>query len=755
MNNTAKKLTAKEITEEFNSLQNGNDLLRVFLITGATDISKSSEMLRAWSKNSTGAEKEKHEKALKTLQAIEHRRVELTAIMYGIDMGEQTIDVPANEIIEDTTKDDGKVLVMLPTASDIIKRVEAIFADKNNKNPKSDAFKLMNTTFGVGKVLDDKGNSVTFTKEEISRTIKEIANPATETTPVVEQTVVEQTTTEEPKEKSEPFGFGTIYNAIKDVVEAGANFDEVKAFTKNFILGKHISGKADKKITFFVEDEAKFEDYWERILSGIVNSIIKSKTTLADAANAKNTAKEQIEQEVIPFLQEQDKDDTVSSFAKVTQKINGIYSKLGINMGLSKSLEKAQELAQKYAPNLLARNKKVPVEEILGTKKEESTDIYDDSHNIKESNKDLWAKVKDYSTLEQIFSEASALVKDGNWKDALNMCILLITDPNTKVKEKWDSAQVKQWFNTNVLSLKDSNKVEESPKPVEQKPTTVIGPVPVKGSIDSKERAVRMLNDVSLWKDKYEFTTFEIPTDNVEGSMLIQVVNADLDKEKDLLITPANMEAYISKMRDLFVETPNNYPIVKTDITNNLAKVYNLTSAEVKRIVNGLKRQADEIRKQNKISKKYEQLVSKETEQAETTTENEEVQSTETPFQESSPQETNENQQENVEQTQESTTPTENAPTEEHSNSNNTEGFEEILKASNKLNYQKAVYDKIMSYPNEEEGVKAVFNAINPVRKNKRYKKNQINSYKMVKDDEFLASLHKILRLGKEAQKSK
>ena len=97
-------------------------------------------------------------------------------------------------------------------------------------------------------------------------------------------------------------------------------------------------------------------------------------------------------------------------FASVTKKIRDIYNKLGFNKNLKDSMFKAQEIAVTAAPNLLKRNKEVnksniptvniadktviePTQDVkMDTNA--SVEIYDDTHNIKESDKNYGLKLK-------------------------------------------------------------------------------------------------------------------------------------------------------------------------------------------------------------------------------------------------------------------------------------------------------------------------------------------------------------------------
>ena len=85
MENTARALTAQAVIEDFKSI-GASELLKVFLVTGATDISKSYEFVKGLLRNATSdAEKASYNNALKALANIELKRITLTSIVYGVD----------------------------------------------------------------------------------------------------------------------------------------------------------------------------------------------------------------------------------------------------------------------------------------------------------------------------------------------------------------------------------------------------------------------------------------------------------------------------------------------------------------------------------------------------------------------------------------------------------------------------------------------------------------------------------------------
>jgi hypothetical protein len=752
MQNTAQKLSSKEILENIKEAHGSLDLLKVFLITGATDISKSYELIRAWHKNAMNdTDKANFSSAMKSLQAIELKRVELTTLIYGIDDGNTIIDVPHEE---ETHEEVAKVILMLPRLDDTLDKIrKAIKESQNIEKTKQEAFEELKTTVGQGKVMSTEGVPVTWDNDHINQFI---------------DTVVENNKPAEPKTES-AFGFKTVYDHITEMVKNGIKEDAIKQSLKTLLVDKVISTSPTD--TFLIKGEKGFEDYYSRILSALITSGIKDYEAKNNTVNKGEAVEKEIAETVIPALKEMDKDEKQSSFVTITKMIRSIYQKFGFNRDLSTSLLKAQELAETTAPNLLKRNKEgkkgnistieLPPKQTV----EPPVEIYDDSHNIKESNKELYAEVEKYQYLQEIFDKAVELVKKNNWRDALSMCIILISsgkikstvgEPDKETFIQWDTDQIKSWYYTVVeASVKTSTPetVDTVATEVKETPTPEIktGPAVVAGTIDTREIVTRLLKDDAPYKDKYGFKTFTIKNDRGRiGNLIIQIVDATPEQEPELLVTEANLTKFLDEMRDHLVVKRNEQPWVKSTIFTKLSKFYDVTGSECKGITGALVNEADAIRRANKALRKAEESKATDaTEETpvETKQESEVVAS---PPVERVPiidAETDLKEE----------TVTETTSTEDTVNSNDDlyVGYDDILKAKTKYDLHKAIYAKASENEKHEDGIKAIFEVINVARKDNRYKKSQIRNWKPTPPAELLSSITKIVEKGIELANTK
>lgn len=786
---SAHKLSASEVVKEFQQAHNNLDLLRVFLITGTSDISRTYEFITKLHKNTSNqADKAKYTKALRILENIELRRIELTSVIYNV--GDVNLpDITESTVIVEEVKDN--TIVMLPSLDDILLRVKTMLTSggdvvETNKG----AFELLKSTVGQGKATDAEGKSVSWDNEKINEFIYLINNEPTEAT------------TTETKVEAESIFFKVAYDQVLAMIEEGKQATEIKDFLKSFLIGKVIKGSAPEN-DYFIKDEAIFEDYYTRMVENVVIYGITSynkKNELATEGTSSKT--EQIEKEITEvattMIQDLEKDTTQKSLSPVARVIRDTYKKLGLSMNLRDAYFKARELAEKISPNFFNKTKeseKDSIQTAPPTEKVEEkavVEIYDDSHNIKESNKELWAEVEKYEYLNQLFTKAVELSKKGFWKDALSMSTILISSGQIKETEsseetlKWDIDQIKLWFNNiveNAAKTSEETKVEEKIEQTEA--TAVQGPVPQINSIDSKAPATRLLKDSSLWKETYSFKSFPIKVSRRHGgSMSFEIVDATKEQEKDLLIIEENMTAFLDDLRNQLVVRRNDQPKVKETLSSRLSAFYEITNTEVRAIIENLLEEADALRRAAKNEAKKGHFANNKTSETPTTPKVEvptvetpvvEVPKVETPVIEekseeavqSPPAETApvEETKENESQTQ-STESSENEASENtteenagnepgNSNEDSYEGFEDIIKAKDKLGFHKAVFSKINEYKSSEEGIKAVFDVVNTARKNSRYKKSFVRNYKPANDVDLLSMINKVYTTGVEQNKNK
>jgi hypothetical protein len=858
MENTARKMSADEVVKTFQEAHGNLDLLRVFVITGATDISKSHEMISKWGKNAHGEEKAKWEQALATLQAIELKRIEYTAALYQVDQ-------PEIKAIE-ADETEGKTVLMFPTVEVVLERVQKIFDNsKDMKKAIASATKVLNETVGQGKAVDEKGNPETWDEKKIADRVGTFA--AVKETPVAEVPPAKTEKTKEDK-KTEKIEFQTLYDMSDKMVKEGKSADEIKIALMQFTYKKVI---ADKAGDIFVRNEQVFNDYYGKILKVTVEAgaSIKAAEKL-NFNDANKLIEEKIEKEVKPFLEHLDKDEKESSPAKATKLLVGIYKNLGRNKSLQDGLNEVIKLAEKWAPGLVARyrdsNKStVPVDNTAATViEDEKPDIYDDSHNVKESNKVLWAEVEAYTMMDELFNKSVELCKAGTWKDALSMCIILIT--TGKIKEtadakdplQWNEAQIKEWFHANILGSLKTGDATGDEKPADtEKPAAQQGPVPQAGSIDkTSEKVVRLMHPEirDRFKGKYETSTCTIPIiHHSEPSLSVEVLVTTPEQEKEFIGTEANLTKFIDELRDQIVLNRNaaNKDMRKR-LQIALKQVYEITNSETKNILDAIIKEADAIRRENKKNSKpadtnapeaetaddeegsvwYDKLEVGETieetvngkkvpmadgactitdpsgkefgvevkdgkiisvepfsdataqaegnppaaesaapestteETASTTLEatasdtpaeqvSSDMAKTETSPLPETPVDTKKSEGEKKPKetdSKEQNTATESTAGEGSTNGNNAkrfEGFEDILKAKQKLDFNKAISVKVATYADEDEGIKSVFDMLKDALKSTYYKKGFHRNYKNSPDVDLLATVKGAVEKGK------
>jgi len=753
MENTAQKLTSAQVLQGIKESHGNLDLLRVFLITGATDISKSYELVKSWSKAPmiSSVDKANFDNALKTLQAIELKRVELTSIIYGIDINIQK------------EEEGGKTILMLPPLDETLDKVRDMFKDCLDVNKTKDmAFMELKATVGEGKVMNSEKAIVTWDDNHINQFI---------------ETVIGSSENLKKEKSSIVIGFKTVYNNIADMIKTGWGEPQIKTSLKTLLIDNIVANSETDQ--FLIKGEKGFEDYYNRILCILILTSITDRDKKLAEGDKETKAAEQIKTEVIPALKELDKDTTQSSFAGVTKMLKRIYESLGFrDKSLGDSLAKVQELATEVAPNLLNRYKGSKKNNIPTnvTKLEGGIEIYDDTHNIKESNKVLYAEVENYTTMEQIFEKATELTKTGNWKDALSMCIILISSgkitngKDLKEKVMWDTDEIKAWFHDEVDKAIDptiQKTVDVKAEIIKEEiiPETALiepklGPAVVVGTLDPKEPVVRILKDPSLWKDKYKFKTFRIERNHSRDRFIdFEIIDATPEKEPELLITETNMTAFIDSMRDHLVTKRNEYPWVKDKIFSTLSKFYEIIGAEAKGITGNLVEKADVIRKADKVTKRAEEKAIKDSNDEIEIEKKEVVVSPPADSPKKSVGETaNTVPKENPPQDK----VTENTVGEPSTNSNDKtvlpvttnkdsyDGYEDVLKAKTKTDYHIEIYRKICESTNIEDGIKAMFEVINTARKEGRYKNFQVHNWKGVPQADLLGNIKKIVAKGSE-----
>lgn len=836
--NTAKKLSASEVINNFKNDHSTLDLLKVFLITGATDISKSYELISKWHRNSSNSiDKAKFKHALDMLENIELKRVELTSAIYNVS--EPVIDIKAEE-----DEPEAKTFQMLPKLDETLERVRNLLTKGSfSSDSYKEAMAILNSTVKEGKVVNNNNEPETWDTDKINVFLDSIEN--------------ENKNQKSDKKETKKIGFKGLSLYIESLVGLDKSEQEIKDSTEKFITGAIITSKGGDT---FIKDKEVFEDYWNRALHALLKCAVENKNNSKSTNKTEKAIEDKIESDIKPLLSKLDKDVKETSLAKATKALKEIYTKNGFNINLREAMGKIESIAEKIAPNLLKRrqtttNNSLPVDKTVkndSDNKNEKVDIYDDSHNIQESNKELWESVKSYTLLDQLYNKSLELIKENKWKDALSMCILLISSGFIKENESsetvilWENNQIKDWFYNIIMNSKQEDKkvsTNETKKDnTEVKSNT--GIVPTANSIETatvngveKTSNVKLLKPESakIWKHNYKSRSIDIPVEHYSSeSISFEIIDVTDNKHPDLFITEDNMVNFLFSQRDILVNKRNNVPNARKLVKQKFSEYYDISYGEVKSIVESLTKQADEIRRNTKKDKsnnakqsnasitesKLDIIFPENGKEGETyydelkvgnpifemkdskwiqlengewiiseneidhyiTVENGIIRSIKK-AEEISKEESKEEKDKIEDSTEtviaskeESTIPLENSPTENKnakSEKNDTptkstvgepstdsnddisyDGFEDIIKSHNKLNYDKAVFAKVNSYPDKKEGIKNVFMVIDKLRKDSHYKKSFARNYKNTDTKDLLSGIHKIVENGEKIAKN-
>lgn len=832
MNNTAK--LSNTIVNEFQEAHKTTEFLRNFLITSASDAGKTYEMLDKFRKYASEENKVKFTNAIKLLEDITIRRVEITANVF----------LPGDYENLPEVEEPKKVIQMYISLEDVLQKVQKIMLDNPTSTSRKEAYEELKLTVGNNnKVKDSNGKIVLWDNAKINAHLDLLDKESKKDSPKEEKN--------EKTPEHARIGFKTILGFAEDMVKNNKDENVVKNAIKKYIIGKIVT--SDSINTFIVNDDV-FENFYKNAIEAYVKNLIINLEKKEDNKTIESkleTVEKKIEEEVKPMLEELEKANEKFSLSKATKHTKNIYVSSGIMKTLSDSLLKVLELAKKYTPNLYSKYKdstkdNKPIEPI-----KDKVEIFDNSYNVSEANKPLWKEVENYTDFTELFNKADKLTKAGNWKDALSMCIILISSGKIKEKKEdketiqWTEDQIKNWFYTNILKetvvTETSAKAEEKTEiKVEEKTTEtepVVGPVAKAGFTANVEQGqtTKLIKDLFIPKDKnYSFKSIEVPTTHHVNKMIsFQVVDATIEQEPKLLVTEINFTNFLNSLHYKLVKTGNNFPVVKQELRRILKEYYTIQDSEIKHILMYMSSEAHEIRKKEIANKKSSSEnpqakaeetntvndISKDEEgtlyfksltvgepifekkdgkkvrmQDETVSTNvsenmlvditivkgvitqisepylekeeEEEKETETIAKESNSPLVEKVEEEKTEKEVKSqdTTHTEATVGESSINSNKEEkehstdpykGFEDIVQAKDKLSAHKAIFAKINEFSDIKEGTTTVFDVINKLRKDGRYKKSFVRNWKTANETDLRKVIDNIVTNGLEIAKRK
>lgn len=655
MNNLAKKFeTPKEVVDLFTEEYKSIDLLKMFLLTSANDVSKALEMLRQWEKNATGSDLVAMRKATATLKQIILKRIELTAIMYGVadstvpadttadttqeqsEQGEPTkiLPVPMANIIDRAKKYLQEAKTQIENTQDITDEI----AGKLQSEAFASAFHLMKETLGAANYLaaDGKKSKKVWTSEEISDMLDQIAQ---------EYFKVDNSNLDKVEETTETteFTYNDIAAIIKSCFEKNMTIEATIEEVKTFCYGSKI-----KDNNTIIDNDEKF------------NSVVNYATNYWNSLNTKETtevSEDELLTKMAEILDEDlkklDADERENSVISLVKRTREFFLNNGINLSLKDVKNKIVGLIQEKAPNLWARYQKK-----MGHREVETpnVDIYDSSHNYKETNPSLYEEASKIVTMEVMFNKAKQLTEEGNWKDALAMVIHLSGSKQVMVSENnplnLDESQAKTWFKNNILGTKsteeldkksreilaakmESQKVETEAQAVETNQVKEdTGSAEDTQKIESQEKPIGPVPFAGFSKDAIFYPQFatEIPEDQLHAYVLTM---SDAPK-KDYTFMVADSEvsvdfpcykdfdAKMDEILEILVLNSNDYKKAKIELTSFL-NVYDVKSGVIKDLLQYFQKMSVAERKARKAIKQQEEAsadttVEETVEQTETST---------------------------------------------------------------------------------------------------------------------------------------
>ena len=603
--NTA-RMSATDIVEHFKTTLGDLDLLKIFMVTGVTDISKSYELIAKLAKSADGTEQVEYENALKILGKIAVKRILVTETFYNsLNIGESAIIEP-----------EAATFLMLPKLDDTLDRVrKTLKTGSFSSESYKEVMDVLNATVKQGKVINNEGQPITWSVEEINAFLDSYEKTEKKTAKKVE------------KKTTDKINFSDVFNLSAELAKQGKTAEEIEVAVKEFVLGKVVGGK-DSGSDILMLDETIFKDFYSRMVAAYVTQAINKKVAENSVIETEKAISERIEKEVKPMLEVLDKDEKEVAFLSPSKLIMTIYKDFKSNIGIADAVKRVEEMAKIVAPKLFERHanaikNKVPVDKKAADKaKSPIKEVYDDSHNIKESNKELWAEIEKYTLLSQLYDKGVELSKAGKWRDGICMCLTLIADG--KIKEtaeskefiNWDSDNVKLWYYNNIemtvsgldnkepetIDVKaeiindDTSKINASSKEAK------IGPVPPAGFTQSKESVLsKLLKKREELKNTYAFKFVTIASDHhVNKSITFEVCDATQEQEPEMIGTEANLIKFIDLQRDELVKNSNAVKRIRQSIMDRLSTCYEMGHSEAKNIAAALNKEAVNIRKEIK-----------------------------------------------------------------------------------------------------------------------------------------------------------
>jgi len=663
MSNLAKTLNdPKQIIDLYQKEYKNMDLLTMFLLTGSNDVQRTMEMLKQWEKvEADEVAKSTYKLAQETLKRVMVQRVNMTAAIYGVAVASpidakpqqqkptETSDKqedPAQEESTETEKDN--VIQMLPTVQDVYARIHTIFKnsfEKFSSMPENtdkeelgniqseayaEAFKLLKETLGAGRYLsaDKKKSNKVWDITSLNEALDTISRDYFK----VDSSDSGETQQDNNQEKI--ILLNDIFIAVKSAFDAGKSKEETFEEIKNMVVGAKIQDSNS------VIDAAHFETMTK--MHGSIDTYYNSLVTMKQAsAGPTKTTDELLSEASEKFdteIKSLEKGDTGMTFAKIVKAVRGFFLENNLNTTLDNVKSYTEKIVKEKAPSFFEKYKerhKGKVSEVKEEKVEEtiSIDIYDDSHNYRETNPELAEKAKGIDNFKTLFETAKVLTEEGKWKDALSLVIERMSSGEIKVTPikgeptvvTFEVPQSKDWFKTCILESKGlgSNtiqSIETAKVEFQQKQTQTKDSDQVKETTDSvveTQQTNKKQGPVPAAGFSNDTVLFPNGKDHTEDSdlvaLVIELIGSKPKKSLTFMVSNTEVsidipnyndaEAKIDELIEMMVKNANGYAPTK-DALLAFFSSYTLPNGVIKSLMNHIMEEAKITRQHNKAVKR-------------------------------------------------------------------------------------------------------------------------------------------------------
>lgn len=343
------------------------------------------------------------------------------------------------------------------------------------------------------------------------------------------------------------------------------DMDKIKKWGKAYILNVKLKGS---------DPSSMFKD--EEKLNNLLTSMFRNSFQGSSEKSSTKLEKMELTPEVERILMEK------TGLVPMVKQIRSYFTTNGLRVGLKDAYEFTKNLLKDLNPAILAQQKadkeasKIkPVVEQSKEVEEEAiveAEIFDGPIDLIKDLPDVWAKVKTFTKLDEVYNFIRELNESGDWKTALSTAITLITKNDQITDAKgWTEDQVTTWFNTTFSGKQLGPEIEEPAKESEEE--TIADSVVENVKVEEPETVTKELTD----KESQIEETKKIDFTPVTSSL--------------------NKTSYVDGIRSIFTKHGTSSEIrtqlvdaIKTNSVGKYAK--RIAKNKVEDIYNGINKQA-------------------------------------------------------------------------------------------------------------------------------------------------------------------